>query len=142
MLPQTGACAFVKSFKVEYYLLKEKVEKSIVNVLWKWLGNYLLWELSKRSRYWIHSFLFERKALDRKIDHTLTTIKHILGIFPHLKKIYKTVHLLLSSKSNEMHVRWFIYCIFGFKKSCYMLHILRIYSQISVQLLYRIWGSI
>ena len=24
MLPQTGACAFVKSFKVEYYLLKEK----------------------------------------------------------------------------------------------------------------------
>ena len=73
-----------------------------------------------------HSFL--KKTLHGKTNHTLTKIKHIMVIFPYLKKIYKTVDLLLSSKLNEMHGIWFIYRIFYFKMIRYTLHFLRIYG--------------
>ena len=61
--------------------------------------------------------LFYEKTLDGKINHILTKVKHIFGIIPYLKKIYKTVDPLLSSKPKEMHGSWFVYGIFYFEKT-------------------------
>ena len=111
----------------EYYLLQEKWKnpQQIYHEYGLVITYYGIFLRDLLIEY-THPFL--KKPLDGKINHTLTKIKHIFGIFSYLNKTYKTVDPLLSSKTNEMNGSQFIYRIFCFKKNHYTLHILRIYS--------------
>ena len=121
---QIGARVFAMRFLVGVLLIARKVEKSYYEygLVITYYGNF------SRDLLIEYTHCFLKKTLVGKINQTLSKINDLLGMFPCLKKIFKTAHPLVSSKPNEMHGSWFIYRIFYFKKNRYTLDSLRIYS--------------